>query len=110
MHPSLSHMFTCRRQLYILQTCSYIPLFYSIQGTVDLDAEAEKLPSFPQAIRLRQLAVEKTILLESSNVEECIVDLIGTYFCFDIAYPRQLYSDLLFIQHLQCYCSGRCFR
>ncbi len=45
------------------------------------------------------IAVEKKVLLESASIEGSVLDLIGTYFSFDIVYPRQLYPLLLFIQY-----------
>lgn len=74
---------------------------------MDLDAEAEKLPPFPQIIVLKHsegrqyyIVVEKDILLESDGIEESILDLISAYFAFDISYPKKLYPVLLFIQHI----------
>ena len=77
-----------------------------MQGSVNLDEGAEKLPSFPQIMRLRHdestqyfIAVEK-VLLESASIEGSVLDLIGAYYSFDIVYPRQLYPLLIFIQHI----------
>ena len=105
------HVYTIGRSCnhYGVHTKSYtLKLMFLIsQGTVNLDEEAERLPSFPQVIRLGHdesaqyyIVVEKKVLLESANIQESILDLISTYFCFDIAYPRQLYPVFLFIQHI----------
>ncbi len=78
-----------------------------MQGSVNLDKGAEKLPSFPQIMRLRHdesthyfIAVEKKVLLESASIEGSVLDLIGAYYSVDIVYPRQLYPLLIFIQHI----------
>lgn len=42
---------------------------------------------------------EQDILLESKSVKDAIIDLVATYFVFDIAYPKQLNAILLFFQH-----------
>ena len=42
---------------------------------------------------------EQDILLESKSVKDAIIDLIATYFVFDIAYPKQLNAIILFFQH-----------
>ena len=77
-----------------------------MQGAIDLDEEAKKLPLFPQIMVLQHndsmqvyIAVEKEILLESENIHESIIDLICVYFTFDIAYPKQLNPICLFLQH-----------
>ena len=46
------------------------------------------------------ISVENKILVESVNIKQGILDLISTYCSFDIAYPRQLYPVLVFIQHI----------
>lgn len=42
---------------------------------------------------------EQDILLESKSVKDAIIDLIATYYVFDIAYPKPLNAVLLFFQH-----------
>ena len=42
---------------------------------------------------------EQSVLVESKTVKDSIVDLIGTYFVFDITYPKPLSAILLFFQH-----------
>lgn len=42
---------------------------------------------------------EQAIYLESGSVKDVIIDLICTYYVFDIAYPKSLNAILLFIQH-----------
>ena len=36
---------------------------------------------------------------ELSTFSSALIHLIGTYFIYDIAYPKPLYSLLIFIQH-----------
>lgn len=42
---------------------------------------------------------EQEIVLESKSVQDAIIDLIATYFVFDIAYPKPLNSILILFQH-----------
>ena len=42
--------------------------------------------------------VEKTLIAESNSLLTAIVDLIASYFVFDIVYPKPLYAVLIFIQ------------
>ena len=80
---------------------------HNLQDTVDLNAEVEKLPPFPQIILLRSdiaeeqcfIAVEKQVMVESRCINTALLDMMSVYFAFDIAYPRPLYSLLVFIQH-----------
>ena len=39
------------------------------------------------------------IYIESKSVKDALLDLISTYFVFDIMYPKPLRSILLFLQH-----------
>ena len=43
--------------------------------------------------------VEQQPLTEASTFGSAILDLFGSYFVYDIAYPKQLYSLLIFVQH-----------
>lgn len=45
------------------------------------------------------IVVEKTLIAESNSLPTAIVDLIASYFVFDIVYPNTLYAVLIFIQH-----------
>ena len=42
---------------------------------------------------------EGQIYIESKSVKDALLDLISTYFVFDIMYPKPLRSILLFLQH-----------
>ena len=69
---------------------------HNLQDTVDLNAEVEKLPPFPQIILLRSdiaeeqcfIAVEKQVMVESRCINTALLDMMSVYFTFDIAYPR----------------------
>ena len=69
--------------------------------------EVEKLPPFPQVIVVRSdmaedqffITVEKQIVVNSSCINTALLDMMSVYFTFDIAYPKPLYSLLLFVQH-----------
>ena len=45
------------------------------------------------------VGAEKFILLESKSLKDSIIDLIGVYFIFNIAYPKRANAILLFFQH-----------
>ena len=45
------------------------------------------------------IAVEKQVMVESRCINTALLDMMSVYFAFDIAYPRPLYSLLVFIQH-----------
>ena len=45
------------------------------------------------------IVIEKALLAESSSLPTAIVDLVASYFVFDIIYPQPLYAVLIFIQH-----------
>ena len=55
----------------------------------------------PQLTEAKQyfVVVEKEVLLESTDMSAALQDLIAAYFTFTIAYSRQLYSVLFFLQH-----------
>lgn len=42
---------------------------------------------------------ENSVLLESKSLRDAFVDLIATYYVFDIAYPRSVAGVMLFFQH-----------
>lgn len=42
---------------------------------------------------------EKQIVLESSSMRDAVLNLMASYFVFDIAYPKGLSAILIFIQH-----------
>ena len=48
------------------------------------------------------VGVERTSLVTTSCFSECLGCLLASYFVFDIAYPRQHYPFLLFVQHAVC--------
>lgn len=42
---------------------------------------------------------ERSVLFESKSIKDSLIDLIATYYVFDISYPKCLNSVLLFFQH-----------
>ena len=46
------------------------------------------------------VGIERTCLVTTSCFGECLGCSLASYFVFDIAYPRQHYPFLLFIQHV----------
>ncbi len=55
------------------------------------DADADKYQFF--------IIAEKQVVCESDNFGIALVDVIATYFTFNMSYPDTLYPLLLFIQH-----------
>ena len=45
------------------------------------------------------ICCEGQLYLESKSIKDALLDLISTYFVFDIVYPKNLRNVLLFIQH-----------
>ena len=45
------------------------------------------------------IACKQAVLLESKSFLDAILDLIATYYVFNIAYPKSLSGILLFFQH-----------
>ena len=45
------------------------------------------------------IVAEQLILADSENFIDMLLALIGAYYAFNIAYPRQLYPLCIFIQH-----------
>ena len=43
---------------------------------------------------------EQAVLLESKSIWDALVDLIATYYVFDMAYPKPVSGLLLFFQHV----------
>jgi len=42
---------------------------------------------------------EGQMFIESKSVKDSLLDLISTYFIFDIMYPKPLRNILIFLQH-----------
>ena len=45
------------------------------------------------------ISCERAILLESKTMRDACLDLIATYFVFNISYPKPVSAILLFFQH-----------
>lgn len=45
------------------------------------------------------VCTEQEVLLESKSLQDSLIDLISTYFVFDISYPKSLAAVFLFFQH-----------
>ena len=85
--------------LFLYQTCD-----------IDLEDEISKIEQSAPYILVTGVDVadensqlficcEQAIYLESCSVKDVIVDLIATYFVYDIAYPKHLNAIFLFLQH-----------
>ena len=42
---------------------------------------------------------ERQIYLESKSMRDALLDMMSTYFVFNIAYPKSLHGILIFLQH-----------
>ena len=42
---------------------------------------------------------EQSVLIESKNVRDAIIDLMATYYVFGIDYPKTVSAIMLFFQH-----------
>jgi len=86
--------------IFIYQTCD-----------IDLEKEISEIEqSAPYVVIISGVDVgdensqlficcEQAIYLESNSVKDVIIDLISTYFVYDIAYPKPLNAIFLFLQH-----------
>ena len=45
------------------------------------------------------ICCEGQLYTESKSIKDALLDLLSTYFVFDIVYPKNLRNVLLFIQH-----------
>ena len=45
------------------------------------------------------ICAEQEVLLESKTLQDSLIDLISTYFVFDISYPKSLAAIFIFFQH-----------
>ena len=42
---------------------------------------------------------ENDIFMESKTIRDALLDLLATYFAFDITYPKNIIGILIFLQH-----------
>ena len=45
------------------------------------------------------IACEQAVLCESKSLQDAIIDLIATYYVFDISYPKGIEGVLIFFEH-----------
>ena len=82
----------------------YLTLF---QGGEDLEEEIAQIQvNAPYIVVMESseatsydVVVERESLFQSTDIQTALIDLFGAYFVFDIAYPPELYSVLIFFQH-----------
>lgn len=78
---------------------SYVDVDEAI-STVEQSAPFLVITGTPGSINCQVfIGCEQEIFFESSSIRDSIIDLIGTYFVFNISYPKYLNSIFLFIQH-----------
>ena len=69
-------------------------------STVEQSAPYLVITGTPGSINCQVfIGCEQEIFFECSSIRDSIIDLIGTYFVFNISYPKYLNSIFLFIQH-----------
>ena len=84
-----------------------ILFLFVFQDSVNLDSEIAKIDKgSPYLIMLTSeegqqffVVVKRALLAESGNITTAAVNLVASYFAFDIVYPQPLYAILIFIQH-----------
>ena len=82
-------------------------MYINLQDSVDLSTKVTTLPTAPSILITKSdsdqyqffIVTEKQVLCESNDLSTAIVDLIATYFTFNMSYPDPLYPLFLFIQH-----------
>ena len=84
--------------MFILQCCD-----------VDIDSEVSSVTQSEPFLLLTGepgiencqvfICCEAELYIESKSIKDALVDLISTYFVFDIVYPKNFRNILLFIQH-----------
>ena len=81
---------------------------FLVQAEVNIDAEVHSMAiSSPFIVVTKRdddtrqyfVCVERMVLLESTGMTAALMDIMSVFFTFNIAYPKQLYSLLLFVQH-----------
>ena len=82
---------------------------YMFQTDIDVDAEISSVQqSAPFIATVGNpdesnfqvfICAEHEVLLESKTLRDSLIDLISTYFVFDISYPKLLAAVFLFFQH-----------
>ena len=45
------------------------------------------------------ICCEQDVYLESTSLTDAVIDLIATYFVYDVVYPKPLKSIFIFLQH-----------
>ena len=84
--------------MFILQCCD-----------VDIDSEVSSVTQSESFLLLTGqpgtencqvfICCEAELYIESKSIKDALIDLILTYFVFDIVYPKNFRNVLLFIQH-----------
>lgn len=46
------------------------------------------------------VCVEKALITESKSFLDCVIDLICTYYVYDMEYPKAIHNIFYFIQHV----------
>ena len=69
-------------------------------STVEQSAPYLVITGTPGSINCQVfIGCEQEIFFESNSIRDSIIDVIGTYYVFNISYPKYLNSIFLFIQH-----------
>ena len=82
----------------MLNNTAFFPLCIQTSD-VDIDEEVKQIVATGQPGHENAqffIACEQAILLKSKSVQDALVDLISTYYIFDMAYPKSVLGILLF--------------
>ena len=79
----------------------------SFQGSEDIEEEISSIPlNVPYIIVMEaseattyDVIVKRSSLFQSTDLCTALIDILSSYFVFDIAYLPELYPLLLFFQH-----------
>lgn len=88
-----------------MRNAAAFAVFVTLQDGDDIDKKVEKIDEKapymiqggPVATRQWFIAIEKSIILSVDNFAKAVIAMMACYYVFDIAYPKQWNSCLLFI-------------
>lgn len=95
--------------LYVLEAQLILLIIFLQTCDIDIDEAVSKVQQSAPYLVITGIpgdmncqvfvGCEQEIFFECNSVKDSIIDLIGTYFVFNITYPKYLISIFLFFQH-----------
>lgn len=83
---------------------------YTQTCDVDLNNEVAQIPQAAPFVTITgkpgeenaqyYVCAENGVLVESKSIRAVIIDLLATYYVFDLSYPKTISAFLLFFQHI----------